>query len=116
MAAPSQPNYDGSDGGRIDLTTARQWAQNYRSAYPNDIRSYSFGRDILDQILSQPGCTGIRVYMAVTPQNERTLLIAGVNSKGETMLPSSPTVVPGENSILEFSFPCPPYCPPGADL
>lgn len=116
MQAPTQPKYDGSDGARIDLTVARQWAQNYRSTFPNDIRSYYFGRDILDQILLQPGCTGIRIYFAINAQNERTLLIAGVDSSGDTMLPVSPVVMPGENSILDFIFPCPPFCPPGADL
>lgn len=116
MASTTSPRYDGTDGGRIDLTTARQWAQNYRTANPDQIRSHYFGRDVLDQILAQPGCIGIRAYYALTDKKEKELLIVGVDSNGNSMLPASPVIMPGENSIMDASFPCPPFCPPGTDL
>lgn len=112
----ANPTFNGSDGGRIDLATARQWAQNHRTANPTALRSHYFGRDVLDQILAQPGCTGIRVYYTLNDKQEKQLLIAGVDSKGNTQLPASPAITPGENSIMDFSFPCPPVCPPGSDL
>lgn len=112
----STPKYNGSDGDRIDLVTARKWAQNYRNADPTGIRSHYFGRDVLDQILMQPGCTGIRVYYALDDNNERKLLIAGVDNKGNSLLPAYPVITPGDFSILEFSLPCPPFCPPANDL
>ena len=112
----SNPSYNGSDGDRIDLVKARQWAQNHRNADPNGIRSHYFGRDLLDQILIQPGCTGIRVYYALDDKNQKQLLIAGVDSQGKTQLPAHPVITPGDFSIMDFSFPCPPNCPPGNDL
>lgn len=116
MATATPPKYDGSDGGRIDLTTARQWAQNYRNANPNDIRSHYFGRDVLDQILAQPGCVGIRAYYALNDKNEKEILVLGVDRVGNSMLPANPAITPGDNSIMDVSFPCPPFCPPGTDL
>lgn len=116
MASTTPPRYDGSDGGRLDLTMARQWAQNFRNANPNDVRSHYFGRDILDKILAQPGCIGIRAYYALTDNKEKELLIVGVDQQGNSMLPSSAVIQPGENSIMDVSFPCPPFCPPGTDL
>lgn len=116
MASTTNPLYDGTDGGRIDLSIARVWAQNYRNANPNGVRSHYFGRDVLDQILAQPGCKGIRITHALNDKQERQLLIVGVDAQGNSMLPVSATIMPGENSILDFSFPCPPFCPPGSDL
>ncbi len=118
MAQPTNPTYNGSDGGRIDLTTARQWVKNFRDANPaaGEVRSHYFGSDILNQILAQPGCTGIRVYYAIDNNKEKQLLIIGVDNNGANMLPASSGLVPGDISIMDNSFPCPPFCPPGGDL
>jgi len=116
MALSTDPTYNGSDGGLIDLPTARQWAQNYRTTHPKELQSHYFGRNLVDQILAQPGCTGIRVYYATNDEQERQLLVVGVNDLGASQLPTSPVVVPGEFAILDFSFPCPPKCPTGSEL
>ncbi len=118
MAIPTNPNYDGTDGGRIDLTTARQWAKNFRDAHPNpaEVRSHYYGRDTLDSILAQKGCTGIRVYYAINGNKEKELLVVGVDNQGNNMLPASDVVLPGDISIMDNSYPCPPFCPPGGDL
>jgi len=112
----ANPTYNGSDGGRIDLVKAREWAQNHRNTNPAALRSHYFGREILDQILQQRGCTGIRLFYALDDKQARQLLIAGVDAQGNTQLPASPGITPGDFSILDFSFPCPPVCPPGSDL
>ncbi len=118
MAQPTNPTYNGSDGGRIDLTTARQWVKNFRDANqsPSEIVSHYYGRNTLDQILSQPGCTGIRVFYGINDSQEKELLVVGVDNKGNNMLPASPVVVPGDNSVMDNSYPCPPFCPPGETL
>lgn len=106
------PTYNGSDGGRIDLATARQRAQNHRTANPADLLSHYFGREILDQILQQRGCTGIRVYHAINDKQEKQLMVVGVDNKGSNMLPASSSLAPGDMSIMDNSWPCPPICPP----
>jgi len=110
----ANPTYNGSDGGRIDLATARQWAQNFRNANPSagEIKSHYFGRATLDQILAQKNCTGIRVYYANDDKGKKELLVLGVDNAGNNMLPTSGGLAPGDMSIMDNSFPCPPICPP----
>lgn len=110
----SSPTYNGSDGGRIDLTTAKKWAKNFRDANPSsqEIISHYYGRDTLDQILAQTGCKGIRVYYGINENRQKELLVVGVDNKGNNMLPASSTLAPGDNSIMDNSWPCPPICPP----
>lgn len=118
MAQPTNPRYDGADGGRIDLNTAKQWAKNFRDSQskPDEVRSHYFGRDVIDQILQQLGCSGIRIYYVRNDKNEKELLILGVDSSGSNMLPPLSVAGPGDNSIADMSFPCPPVCPQGSDL
>ncbi len=110
----TSPSYNGSDGGRIDLATARQWAQNFKNANPNpaEVRAHYFGRATLDQILAQKDCKGIRAYYAVNSAGEKELLVVGVDQTGNNMLPKSPGLAPGDNTIMDNSYPCPPICPP----
>ncbi|MBL7864718.1 MAG: hypothetical protein JNK10_07590 [Cyclobacteriaceae bacterium] len=107
---PANPRYDGSDSGPIDLTTARKWVQNFRNQAPaTEVRSHYFGRDIIDRILGQKGCTGIRIFYARNEQGQKELIIAGTDDTGSLMLPDPD----GKgNSLADDSWPCPPICPP----
>ncbi len=107
------PLYDGSDAGPIDLNLATSWVANFQgSVGPDEIQSRYFGRDVIDQILAQEGCTGLRIYYAINDGGEKVLIISGVDITGGNMLPTSPTLVAGENTLADASYPCPPYCPP----
>jgi len=55
---------DGTEGDPIDLKIAAAWTKNYRIMNPNETISHFFGNQILQQILSQPDCLGIRIYYA----------------------------------------------------
>src|SRR5437762_1736865 len=88
------------DNHNIDLTTASEWTKNFRdSAPPNSIICQSFDRYILDDILAQTGCEGMRIYYARDDQNKKRLVITGVDSDGNDMY----------NGILgERAYPTPP--------
>jgi len=77
----------------------------------DEIRSHYFGRDVIDKILSQDGCTGVRIYYALNDSGEKKIIISGVDSQGNNMLPESSTVTAGENILADFSWPCPDVCP-----
>jgi hypothetical protein len=108
------PRYDGSESGPIDLQLANSWIQNFKENMTSqeEIRSHYFGRNVIDNILSQPGCTGLRIYYALKDNGEKVLIISGVDSNGNNQLPSSQTVTPGENILADYSWPCPNFCPP----
>jgi len=44
------------------------------------------GRNILEQILAQPGCIGVKIYNALNEKGERTYVITGTDSTGNDIL------------------------------
>lgn len=54
----------GDEGAAIDLELAAQWTRNHRHRNPKDTVSQFFGEKILNHILQQEGCLGIRIYYA----------------------------------------------------
>ena len=114
LSISKAPLYDGSDAGPIDLNLAKSWVAKFKkNAGPNEIQSRYFGRDVIDQILAQQGCTGLRIYYAINDGGERVMIISGVDSTGANMVSTSPTLVAGENTLADFSWPCPGSCPNG---
>jgi hypothetical protein len=98
-------------GDPIDLEIARQWAANYRDKNPEGTRGHFFGSEIIQQILSEAGCVGVRIYYAVDEKGEKKLLIVGVDGEGNNLLPLEGSALDGGgNTIADYSFPCPTYC------
>jgi hypothetical protein len=54
----------GKEGSPIKLDIAANWTKNYRDRHPGETISQFFGREILEQILAQEKCLGIRFYYA----------------------------------------------------
>lgn len=95
----------GPDEHRIDLDTAMRITKRFRDgAAPDDVRGYWFSRDIIDQILAQPGCSGIRIYHARHDDGSAALVVVGTkDAKGAAAdLTSGP--------LCDQAKPCPPYC------
>lgn len=106
--------FDGSEGDPIDLETATRWAANYKATLknPDDIRAHFFGTEIIQQLLNESGCVGIRIYYALDDKGVKKLLLVGVDAAGEDLRPSEgATMGEGGNIVADFSFPCPDYCP-----
>lgn len=66
-----------------------------------------FPKEDVDQLLAQPGCKGLRIYNARNKEGEDTVILTGVDDKGNDMV---------EGLLLEWSFPCPPFCGGGNSL
>lgn len=84
-------------GEEIGLELGTQMVKGYQKANPSDVHSYLIGRDIIDQILAQPGCVGIKFFNALNEQGEKTLVYLGVDKSGEAILQIS--VVNGEGVL-----------------
>jgi len=99
----------GKEGEEFDFDKAVSWTTNYRHKHPGETVSHFFGKDILQKILSQEGCQGIRFYHAHTKplngwqrsmvslsnfllkvvgnvEGERHLIIIGASSDGNDQL------------------------------
>ena len=60
-----------------------------------------FLRPLIDELLAQSGCAGMRVYHGRTASGENTLVLVGVDLKGDDMT---------QGTLLEEPFLCPPFC------
>src|SRR5688572_26786396 len=69
-------------GEEIGYELGAQLVTNYQVANPNDTQFYTIGKNIIEQILSQPGCEGIRFYNAYNEEGEKTLVYLGVDASG----------------------------------
>ena len=54
----------GKEGAEIELQLAAEWTKNHRERHPHGSISQFFGIEILQRLLQQPGCLGIRIYYA----------------------------------------------------
>ena len=73
-------------GEDIGLAEGMQLVQNFREANPNAIPGYYIGRNIIDQILNQPGCVGINFRKCLSENNEEHLVYTGVDADGKDIL------------------------------
>ena len=99
--------FTGNEGEELPLSTAAQWTANYRLENPNGVKAHFFGHVIIERILAQPGCVGIRCYYALDENGKQQLIIVGVDSNENDLY---------EGVIAERSIPCPPKCANGSPL
>lgn len=58
----------------------------YHEANPGDIASYTIGRNILVEMLAQPGVAAIRFYNALNEAGQKTLVYIGVDAAGKDIV------------------------------
>ena len=51
-----------------------------KTAYPEAFTAVLIGRNVIDQILAQPGCVGIRFIDAINEEGQKTLVYVGVDA------------------------------------
>jgi len=86
MVQTKQTEFTASVGAEIGIELGAQFISAYRKANPSDVTSYYVGRNILEQVLAQPGCVGLRFYNAYNEAGEKTLVYVGVTAEGADML------------------------------
>jgi hypothetical protein len=74
-----------SIGEEIGLELGNEMVVNYQLSNPNDVVAYEVGRTIIDQILAQPGCHGLKFYNAYNEKGEKTLVYVGLDESGKTI-------------------------------
>lgn len=94
--------FTGNENHSITLAEALNFVENYRKDKPaQTIKGGYFGRDLYENLLSQEGCVGIRCYFAENIDGSPTIVMVGVNAKGDDIV----------NGIIgEDIIPCPPFC------
>ncbi|MEO6135118.1 MAG: hypothetical protein ABIP35_08195 [Ginsengibacter sp.] len=85
-------------GEDIGLNEGIELVNAFRSANPDATPGYYIGRNIIDQILNQPGCVGINFRKCLS-ENEEHLVYTGVDAEGKDIL--SYSVVTNAGDIVK---------------
>ena len=93
--------FDGPEGKQITLAEGATMTSNHRSANPDAHLGHFMGKEILNQILDQTGCMGIRVYHGLNSSGDRELVFVGVDANENDMI---------SGIIADRGKPCPTFC------
>lgn len=86
-------------GENIGLTEGVKLINAFREANPEATTGYYIGRNILEQIMAQPGCVGINFRKCLNEMNEEHLVYTGVDAEGKDILEF--TVVTSTGDIVK---------------
>ena len=106
-------SFTGKEGGPVNLETLQKAVDSYKKKNPKTASSHFFGKDCIDQLMSQPGSIGIRVLHGIDENGEHQLYLVSVDENENDLLPgSSASAARGGTQylIIDHSRPCPPYC------
>src|ERR1700761_3960616 len=73
-------------GGEISHEMGNDFIKAYETAVPEGPRGFALGRHILERILAQPGCVGIRFHYAINDKGQKTVVYIGMDANGKDML------------------------------
>ena len=69
-------------GEEISHELGAKMVKDFQDANPNDVAANYIGRNILENILAQPECAGIRFYNGINEAGRKTLVYVGVDNSG----------------------------------
>lgn len=92
--------FDGTEGGEITLTSAGVMTAQYRRDNPDQTLAHFFGKNIINEILDQEGCMGIRLYYGIDEEGNKQIVMVGADSEENDMT----------DLVADLSHPCPDTC------
>lgn len=112
MAKKKIYRFTGKEGSFVPDSLLKKWIQKHQDHH--EVKAHFFGKEILTNILNEPGCMGIRFYHAIDDKGQKTLVIVGADEKGVNIWSSAKA---GKGKLKAVSpmgadqaKPCPPYC------
>lgn len=91
----------------MDPQDAAQMTADYRSMHQGQTKAVFFGKDLLQEMLEQEDCMGIRVYFAMDQNGDLTQVLVGAMADETDMT---------NGCIVSLGFRCPVYCDSGSAL
>ncbi len=114
LKSKSAESFRGSEGESVSFDVAKQWVANFTQQNPLGVRAHFFGHEIINQILAEKNCTGIRIYYALNDSGIPQLLLVGARIGGSNIIPASGVnyreTTTDTASIADMSYPCPAFC------
>jgi hypothetical protein len=89
-------------GEEISHELAGKFIKNHHDQYSYENSfSYVIGKNIMDKIMAQPGCAGIRIVEAVNEFGNKTLVYVGIDEKGNNILEYTSVNQHGDIAVTE---------------
>jgi hypothetical protein len=88
-------------GEEISHELGAEFITAYREAHPNENRGYHIGRNIIDQILAQPGCVGMRFYYGLNEAGQKTLVYVGIDADGKDIVKRTVVMSNGDLAVAD---------------
>lgn len=92
--------FSGNEGQVISLAEGAELTARYRMKYPNGTKGVAYGNELIQQLLDNPGCVGVRMYFAQEADGSQTVVLVGVDETGNDLL----------NLVVENGYKCPNIC------
>jgi hypothetical protein len=95
-------SFTGNEDQQISLSTAAEMTKRYRdSVAAGTVLGHYIAKGILESILAQGGCVGIRAYRAIDENGSPTLVVTGVDANEDDLY---------NGTLADKTFSCPPRC------
>jgi hypothetical protein len=93
-------------GAEISHEKAQEWTNAYRNNFPDAPGGYVLGRNIIEKILAQPGCVGVRFGYALNDEGQKTLVYKGIDANGnelvkQTMVTENGVIMSEEGMVAD---------------
>ncbi|MES1225167.1 MAG: hypothetical protein ABUT20_57320 [Bacteroidota bacterium] len=85
-------------GEAISVEMAEKFVKDYQDTFAPANEFFVIGKNILSQILSQPGCAGMRFYKALNEYGQETLVYLAIDNNGNKL---TEYAVVNENGSLQ---------------
>ncbi len=93
---------------RIPLAAAAALTRRYRDGVGKGAqKACAFPAEPVRDLLAQPGCVALRIYYGKQEGGAETLVLVGLDANDKEIT---------GGVLLEFGFPCPPFCDDGSSL
>jgi|SRR5450432_269523 len=87
-----QVNYE-AIGEEISHELAAKMVKDHHDMHTLDgSYSYFIGKEIVDQVLAQSGCVGIRFFDALNEVGDKTMVYVGIDSNGKSIVNNTTSV------------------------
>ena len=94
--------FTGNEGAVITLAEGSKMTAAYRATISTgDTIALAVGKNLVNSILGQTGCMGIRMYFALDKDENKQLVLVGVDANGDDIT---------AGVIVDKLIPCPKSC------
>jgi hypothetical protein len=102
-------------GEDIGYELGAKMVKRWHAENPDDVIASFTGRNIIESILAQPGCTGIRFFNAINDLGVKQLVLVGADKNGNnifnyTTVANNGEIVKHKGIVADRNTICPPSC------